>query len=96
MIIAKTFYLVVVESAKFPEVCQEVSEAFFEEAPDLAECDEETFFNVWKFLKPSWDSPCDRTFAWSVRLLCQVFGFWKSTHLTFKRVYGGSQLWFLR
>ena len=40
-------------STKFPEVCQEISEAFFfQETPDLAAWEEETFY-FGEFLEPS-------------------------------------------
>ena len=46
---------------------------FFEEAPDLAEWEDATFFHVWEFLEPRWYSRCDSIFSWSSFLLCRVF-----------------------
>ena len=72
----------VMTSANFPEVCQEMSEArFFEETPDLAEWEDETFFYVWEFLEPRWYSRCDSIFSWS----SFFFSIWKSTHSTLNR-----------
>ena len=55
----------VMTSAKFPEVCQEMSKACFLE-------EDETFFYVWEFLEPRWCSRCDGILSWSSFLLCRV------------------------
>ena len=91
MIIAKTNLgmcsaHLVMTSAKFPEACQEMSEAcVLEETLILAEWEDETSFYVWEILGPRWYSRCDSIFSWSSFLPCRVVRLArKSTHSTLK------------
>ena len=72
----------VMTSAKFPEVCQEMSKTCFLE-------EDETFFYVWEFLEPRWCSRCDGIFSSSS--FVELLGL-ETDSLDSHRVHGGSQL----